>query len=364
MLSNTNLAANDVLNLNQDEQPALRLKVGIVGAAGYTGVELLRILSLHPSVQIKVVTSRAEQGKLVGSIFPNLRKFVGDLSFSAPDTSELNNCDVVFFATPHAVAHNLVAKLLDNDICVIDLSADFRLKDVNLWQKWYQTTHAAPHLLPKAVYGLVELNRAQIKNAQLIAVPGCYPTATILGLLPLLKNEVAQFKFIADCKSGVTGAGRKASVNALFSEASDNIAAYALRGHRHLPEIKAVLSEAADRAVDLTFVPHLTPMLRGIHATLYATSSRSVNLQQIYEDFYQDEYFVDVLPLGSMPQTKNVRGSNHCQIAVHQQENGQIVVLSVIDNLVKGAAGQAVQNMNVSFGLPENYALRQVPLLP
>jgi len=344
---------------------AEQVKVGIVGGSGYTGVELLRLLSLHPLVQVKAITSRADQGKKVGVVFPNLRKFLTDLTFSSPDTAELNDCDLVFFATPHAVAHNYAANLLEKGIKVIDLSADFRIKDVDLWQKWYQTQHAAPHLLSEAVYGLVELNREQIKSARLIAVPGCYPTATTLGLLPLLANKVADLRFIADCKSGVSGAGRKANVGSLFAESSDSISAYAVSGHRHLPEIECTLSMVANNKVDLTFVPHLTPMLRGIHATLYAQINVEVNLQQLYEQYYRDEFFVDVLPQGMYPQTRNVRGSNHCQIAVCQSADGKnSVILSVIDNLVKGAAGQAVQNMNLCCGFAENTGLQQVPLLP
>jgi len=342
-----------------------KLKVGIVGASGYTGVELLRLLSTHPQAQVKVVTSRSDQDKKVSNVFPNLRKFVGDITFSAPDTNDLNNCDVVFFATPHAVAHNYAANLLDKGIRVIDLSADFRLKNLDVWQKWYQTTHAAPSLLAEAVYGLVELNRTQIKTAQLIAVPGCYPTATILGFLPLLANNVTDYNFIADCKSGVSGAGRKANMGALFAESSDSISAYAVTGHRHLPEIKEVLSIASQTKVNLTFVPHLTPMLRGIHATLYAqVIGNYENLQKLYANYYQNEFFVDVLEQGKYPHTRNVRGSNHCQIAVCSLENNRVVIMSVIDNLVKGAAGQAVQNMNVCCGFVENSGLEQVPLLP
>jgi len=342
-----------------------KLNVGIVGASGYTGVELLRLLSSHPNAHIKVVTSRADQDKKVSDIFPNLRKSIGDITFSAPDTEELYKCDVVFFATPHAVAHNYAGNLLDKGIRVVDLSADFRIKNLDVWQKWYQTEHASPKLIEQAVYGLVELNRKQIKTAQLIAVPGCYPTATILGLLPLVANNLTDYKFIADCKSGVSGAGRKKNIGTLFAESSDSISAYAVTGHRHLPEITEVLSIEAKHKVNLTFVPHLTPMLRGIHATLYAQIIGDVDIQNLYQNYYQNEFFVDVLEQNKYPHTRNVRGSNHCQIAVCKlPASNQVVVMSVIDNLVKGAAGQAVQNMNVCCGFAENSGLCQVPLLP
>ena len=343
------------------------IKVGIVGGTGYTGVELLRILVNHPEVELKVITSRSEEGVRVDDMFQSLRGHT-DLKFSVPDVDKLGECDVVFFATPHGVAHSMAASILNTGTRVIDLSADFRLKDADEWEKWYGMPHGARELLPQAVYGLPEVNREAIKNARLIAVPGCYPTSVQLGLIPLLeKGLIDEQMIIADCKSGVSGAGRGAKVGSLFCEAGESMHAYSVKGHRHLPEIKQGLTRAAGKAVNLTFVPHLTPMIRGIHATLYAQASglTQAQLQSIYEERYANEPFVDVMPAGQHPTTRSVRGSNFCRVAVHYHEaTGQIIVLSVIDNLVKGASGQGVQNMNIMFGLEENAGLKQVALLP
>lgn len=342
------------------------VKVGIVGGTGYTGVELLRILVNHPEVELSVITSRSEEGVRVDDMFPNLRGHT-DLCFTVPDAATLGACDVVFFATPHGVAHALAGDVLAAGAKVIDLSADFRLQDAQEWATWYGQPHGAPDLLPQAVYGLPEVNRDAIRQAQLIAVPGCYPTAVQLGLLPLLENNLLpEQMLIADCKSGVSGAGRGASVGSLLCESSESMMAYAVKGHRHLPEIRQGLVRAAGRDVALTFVPHLTPMIRGIHATLYAQApGLATDLQRLYEQRYANEPFVDVMPAGSHPATRSVKGSNMCRIAVHQHaQTGQIIVLSVIDNLVKGASGQAVQNMNIAFGLAEDTGLRQVALLP
>jgi len=342
-----------------------KIKVGIVGGTGYTGVELLRLLSIHPNVELVAITSRGEAGLLVADMFPSLRGFV-DMAFSDPSTAPLSACDVVFFATPNGIAMQQTRALVEQGVRVIDLAADFRIKDIPTWEKWYAMTHACPELVAEAVYGLPELNREAIKSAQIIANPGCYPTAVQLGFLPLLEAGVVDPSYlIADAKSGVSGAGRKAEVHSLFSESADNFKAYGVAGHRHLPEISQGLSSMANKKVGLTFVPHLTPLIRGIHATLYAKLNKPVDLQSIFEDRYQNERFVDVLPKGSHPETRSVRGSNICRIAVHQPQNSDtVVVLSVIDNLVKGAAGQAVQNMNIMFGLLENLGLEVVPLLP
>lgn len=341
------------------------VKVGVVGGTGYTGVELLRILARHPSVQIVAITSRAEAGQAVADLFPSLRGAI-DLRFSLPQDAALNRCDLVFFATPNGVAMHQSVELLKAGVRVIDLAADFRLKNVATWEHWYGMTHAAPQLLGEAVYGLPELARDAIRSARLLANPGCYPTAVQLGFLPLLEAGVVDpGSLIADAKSGVSGAGRKAETHILFSEASDNFKAYGVPGHRHLPEISQGLSHIAGQAVGLTFVPHLTPMIRGIHATLYARLTREVDLQGLYEGRFANEPFVDVLPPGSHPDTRSVRAANHCRIAVHRPQNGDmVVVLSVIDNLVKGAAGQAVQNMNLMFGLDECAGLNLVPVLP
>jgi N-acetyl-gamma-glutamyl-phosphate reductase len=339
------------------------IKVGIIGGTGYTGVELLRLLAQHPQAALNVITSRGEAGKRVSDLFPNLRGHV-ELAFSEPDAKALAACDVVFSATPNGVAMTHARALLAAGVKLIDLAADFRLKDVALWEQWYGMPHACTDLLGEAVYGL---NRAQIKKARLIANPGCYPTAVQLGFLPLVEQGLVDSQhLIADAKSGVSGAGRKAEVHTLFAEAADNFKAYAVAGHRHLPEIRQGLERAAGKAVGLTFVPHLTPMIRGIHATLYARiHDTRVDLQALYAQRYAHEPFVDVLPPGSHPDTRSVRAANTCRIALHRPQGGDtLVVLSVIDNLVKGAAGQAVQNMNLLFGLPETTGLMQVPVLP
>ena len=341
------------------------IKVGIVGGTGYTGVELLRLLAQHPQAQLTTITSRKEAGMLVADMFPNLRGRVS-LKFEDPATAPLKQCDIVFFATPNGIAMTQTRELLEAGVKVIDLAADFRLTDVPSWEKWYGMTHACPDLIAEAVYGLPELNREKIKGAHLIANPGCYPTAVQLGFLPLIEAGVVDLNhLIADAKSGVSGAGRKAEVHALMAEASDNFKAYGVAGHRHLPEISQGLSRVAGAAVDLTFVPHLTPMIRGIHATLYARLNKDIDLQAVFEKRYAGEAFVDVLAPGMHPETRSVRAANICRIAVHRPQGGDtVVVLSVIDNLVKGASGQAVQNMNIMFGLAETLGLDQVPVLP
>lgn len=341
------------------------IKVGVVGGTGYTGVELLRLLAQHPQVELKAITSRGEAGTPVVDMFPSLRGRV-PLRFSDPATSPLLDCDVVFFATPNGIAMQQAGSLLDAGVRLIDLAADFRIKDVALWEKWYGMKHASPELVAEAVYGLPELNREQIRGARLVANPGCYPTATQLGFLPLVEAGCIDFAhLVADVKSGVSGAGRKAETHILFSEASDNFKAYGVAGHRHLPEIRQGLSGVAKREVGLTFVPHLTPMIRGIHATLYARITREEDFQRLFEQRYVGETFVDVLPVGSHPETRSVRSANTCRIAVHRPQGGDtLVILSVIDNLVKGAAGQAVQNMNLMFGCDECLGLTQIPVLP
>lgn len=341
------------------------INVGIVGGTGYTGVELLRLLALHPKVKIKAITSRNEAGMAVSELFTNLRGYI-DLKFSDPANAKLNKCDLVFFATPNGIAMQQAESLLQSGVKIIDLAADFRIKNVAEWEKWYGMQHACPNLVAEAVYGLPEINREQIKNARLIANPGCYPTAVQLGFLPLIEAKAIDTgHLIADVKSGVSGAGRKAEVHTLLAEAGDNFKAYGVPGHRHLPEIKQGLSNVAKQPVGLTFVPHLVPMIRGIHATLYAKLTKKIDLQELYEQRYQNEAFVDVLPAGKHPETRSVRGSNLCRIAVHQPQNGDTaVILSVTDNLVKGAAGQAIQNMNIMFNLPESLGIQQIPLLP
>lgn len=343
------------------------IRVGVVGGTGYTGVELLRLLAQHPTVELVSITSRGDAGLPVADMFPSLRGRVG-LKFVDPANAALDKCDLVFFATPNGIAMQQATALLESGVRVVDLAADFRIKDVEQWQQWYGMTHAAPTLIAEAVYGLPEVNRAQIRNARLVANPGCYPTATQLGFLPLIEAGLIDTdRLIADAKSGVSGAGRKAEVHTLFAEASDNFKAYGVAGHRHLPEIRQGLSQMAGKTVGLTFVPHLTPLIRGIHATLYASliAAEAADLQTVFETRFAGEPFVDVLPAGSHPETRSVRASNTCRIAVHRpQGQGMVVVLSVIDNLVKGAAGQAVQNMNIMFGFDECAGLSQIPVLP
>jgi len=342
------------------------IKVGIVGGTGYTGVELLRLLATHPDVSLEVITSRSENGMPVAEMFPNLRGHF-DIAFSVPDIKTLSQCDLVFFATPHGVAMPMVPELLDAGVRIVDLGADFRIKDVPNWEKWYGMPHTCPDAVAEAVYGLPEVYREQVKAARLVANPGCYPTAVQLGFFPLIeKGLIDPANLIADAKSGVSGAGRKAAVGALMCETSESFKAYGVPGHRHLPEIMQGLNERSENPVGLTFVPHLTPMIRGIHATLYGKlSDTSVDLQALFEERYADEPFVDVMPAGSHPETRSVKGVNHCRIAVHRPQGGDtVVILSVIDNLVKGAAGQAIQNMNVMFGLPENRGLEMAALLP
>ena len=337
-----------------------------MGGTGYTGVELLRLLAAHQDVEVVAITSRAECGRRVDDLFPNLRGHY-DLAFSEPDVPMLAACDVVFFATPHNVAMNMVPALLAAEARIIDLSADYRIRDAALWSQWYGEPHASPELLEEAVYGLPELNRAQIAGARLVACPGCYPTSVQLGYMPLLARGLVDPKhLIASAASGVSGAGRQAKVDNLLSEVSDSFKAYAVAGHRHLPELEQGLSDIAEQQVEITFVPHMLPIVRGIHSTLFSrVNDSSIDLQALYEDWYRDEPFVDVLPAGVFPQTRTVKGANRCQIAVTvPQERDTVVVMAAIDNLVKGASGQAVQNMNIMLGLDESAGLRQVGLLP
>lgn len=342
------------------------IKAGIVGATGYTGQELLRLLIKHPQVSLQAITSRGEAGKPVASLFPNLRGHL-ELDFVVPEPALLKSCDVVFFATPNGTAMTMVPELLESGVKVVDLSADFRIKDAALWSQWYGMEHACPELLDEAVYGLPEMNREATRKARVLANPGCYPTAVQLGFLPLVKNNLVDTdRLIADCKSGVSGAGRKADIGILLCETSESMKAYSINGHRHLPEISQGLNSISAEKVGLTFMPHLTPMIRGIQASLYATLiNQNTDLQSLFEDFYRDEPFVDVLEQGLSPDTRSVRGTNKLQLAVCRPQGGDtVVVLAAEDNLVKGAAGQAVQNMNIMFGLTEIMGLELIAALP
>ena len=344
------------------------IKVGIVGATGYTGVELLRLLAQHPQVQVAAVTSRGEAGMALADYFPSLRGIYPDLYFQTPDQADLAACDVVFFATPNGVAMQEAPALLAAGVKVVDLSADYRIQDIATWQQWYGMTHASPEWVARAVYGLSELNRSAIAQAQLVANPGCYPTCVSLPLVPLLQQGCLKSgaPLIADCKSGVSGAGRKASVGTLFAEAGDNFKAYGVGGHRHLPEIRQTINTLQSGVADgLVFVPHLTPLIRGMHATIYLHTAAGVNPHALLAEHYHNSPFVDILPAGSTPETRSVRGANTCRISVQQAPQSEVwIILSVIDNLVKGAAGQAVQNMNIMFVIDESAGLNITPLLP
>ena len=342
------------------------ITIGIVGGTGYTGVELLRLLAQHPKAKVRAITSRKDAGTRVADMFPSLRGRY-DLAFADPADANLAACDIVFFATPHGVAMAQARELTAAGTKIIDLAADFRLKDPAVFEQWYGMPHTCPDLLAESVYGLPEMNRDAIRTARIIGNPGCYPTAVQLGFLPLLEAGVVDADhLIADCKSGVSGAGRKADVGLLFAEASDNFKAYSVKGHRHHPEIVQGLQGAAGGPVTLVFTPHLTPMIRGIHATLYARLTQpGVDLQALYDTRYAGEPFVDVMPPGSAPDTRSVRASNVCRIAVHRPQGGDMaLILAVEDNLVKGAAGQAIQNMNLMCGLAETTGLAALPVLP
>ncbi len=355
--------------MSQPQKPptATPIQAGILGGSGYTGVELLRLLARHPRAEPVCITSRAHLGQPVADTFPSLRGVL-DLRFTEPEKSMLTQCDVVFCAAPNGIAMTHAERLLAAAVKVIDLSADFRLQDARLWEQWYGQRHACPQLLPHAVYGLPEINRQAIRHARLVANPGCYPTAVQLGYLPLLENGLLNLgtTLIADVKSGVSGAGRQASLQTAVAEMADSFKAYAVSGHRHQPEIQQQLQQLAGQPLKLVFTPHLLPTVRGIHATLYgALQAGEVDLQALYQQRFAAEPFVEVLPAGSHPDTRNVRGANTCQLAVHRPQDGDtVVVLAVEDNLVKGAAGQAIQNMNLMFDLPETAGLDSVALIP
>jgi N-acetyl-gamma-glutamyl-phosphate reductase len=342
------------------------ITIGIVGGTGYTGVELLRLLAGHPEADVRAITSRKDAGTPVAKMFPSLRGRY-DLAFCEPHDANLARCSVVFFATPHGVAMSQARELVEAGVKIIDLAADFRLADPAVFERWYKLPHACPELLEEAVYGIPEINREAIRKARIVGNPGCYPTAVQLGFLPLVESGLVDIRhLIADCKSGVSGAGRKAELSLAFAEASDNFAAYGVAGHRHLPEIIQGLNRASREPVRLTFTPHLTPMIRGILATLYAPlKNPAVDLQALYEKRYAGEPFVDVMPAGSLPDTRSVRASNTLRLAVHRPPDSDLaLVIAVEDNLVKGAAGQAIQNMNLMFGLPETTGLTALPVLP
>lgn len=348
------------------------ISVGIVGGTGYTGVELLRLLLQHPQVRVDVLTSRTEAGKRIDDMFPSLRGYC-DLVFSDLNIEQLKQCDVVFFATPHGVAMKHAKELVAANTKVIDLAADFRLQNLEQFEKWYKIEHLCPDVLVKSVYGLTELNREQIKQADVVGNPGCYPTTVQLGLAPLLMQQellIEPQSIVIDAKSGVSGAGRKAELGILFSEVSDSMKAYGVAGHRHHPEIVERLEAIAGQKGifdGLVFVPHLIPMIRGMLSTMYVDlteAGQAVDIQALYEQFYANEKFVDVMPTGSSPETRSVRGANQLRIAIHRPSARKLLILVAQDNLVKGASGQAIQNMNLMCGLPEDMGLNHIALLP
>lgn len=345
------------------------LNVGIVGASGYTGVELARILAGHPEVRLTVATSRQYAGKPLAEVFPNLRKRVDIVCENLAVEELVDRADFFFCAVPHKTAMDIVPRLLAAGKKVVDLSADFRIHDAAVYEAWYQP-HSSPQFLAEAAYGLPELYRGTIASARLTANPGCYPTSIILALTPLLKAGLIDADtLIIDSKSGTSGAGRAANVGTLFCEVTDGFKAYKVGGtHRHIPEIEQELSLAAGRPVTITFTPHLLPISRGILSTIYATLTETGNtadLQSLYEQCYGDEPFVRVLPKGTVPATQHVRGSNCCDIGFqHDPRTGRLIVMSAIDNIVKGASGQAVQNMNLMHGFAETTGLMGAPFFP
>jgi N-acetyl-gamma-glutamyl-phosphate reductase len=344
------------------------VKVAVVGASGYTGAELLRLLVNHPGVEVVCVTARQHAGAKISSVFPSLAGRI-DLVCEPLEPLELGGRAELFFtALPHQSAMAAVPVLLASGAKVVDLSADYRLHDAAVYEAWYQA-HTSPELLGEAVYGLPELYRAQVKDARLVANPGCYPTSVALALAPLLKGGLIDpATLIIDSKSGTSGAGRAAKVDTLFCEVNEGFKAYGVASHRHTPEIEQTLSELARAPVVVNFTPHLLPVNRGILSTCYATlttPSTTEELLGLYDGFYREEPFVRVLPEGSLPNVAFVRGSNYCDLGlVSDPRTGRVIVVSAIDNLVKGAAGQAVQNMNLLLGFDEQTGLNVVPLFP
>ena len=344
-----------------------KTRIGILGASGYTGAELLRILAHHPNAAIGTLTADRQAGKKIGAVFPHLARHPLPDLVAIPDV-DWSALDLVFCCLPHGTTQEVIAALPAH-LRVLDLSADFRLADPEVYAKWYGHAHRAIGLQREAVYGLTEIARSAIANARLVAVPGCYPTGAQLPLVPLVKAAVIDpDDIVIDAKSGVTGAGRAAKESSLFAEVSEGITAYGVAHHRHMPEIEQGLSRAAGRPVTISFTPHLMPMNRGILSSIYVrmTGGATVeDLRRVLEDTYRDETFVRVLPQGHYPATHHVRGSNLCLIGLGADRlSGRAIIVSAIDNLVKGASGQAVQDMNVMLGLPEATGLQTEPLFP
>ena len=342
-----------------------KTRVSVFGGTGYTGVELIRLLLNHPNVEIYQITSRNDKGKRVDEIYPSFRGVLNNILVS-PEDADLKNVDIVFFATPNGIAMNYAEGLIEAGKLVIDLAADFRIKDKGIWEKWYGVEHKSPNLINKAVYGLPEINRDSIKKSKLVANPGCYPTAIQLALIPLLEKKlISSTNIIADAKSGISGAGRNPELKLLMSEADEDFKAYGIGGHRHLPEIEQNLTYVSGENVKLTFIPHLVPMVRGIFATIYVECIKNFKAKDIFESYYKDEPFVDIMESNIYPNTKSVRASNFCRISFYkEQDTNRLIIFSVIDNLMKGAAGQAVQNMNIMMDWQETLGLSSVPITP
>lgn len=343
------------------------IRIGILGASGYTGAELVRLLAHHPNAVITLMTADRSAGKTIDTVFPHLGGLELPRLVSIED-ADWDKTDLIFCALPHGTTQEVIAAL-PSRLRIVDLSADFRLYDVASYAEWYGHAHKAPDLQRAAVYGLTEFVRSKLKDARLVANPGCYPTASQLPLLPLIeKGAIDADDIIIDAKSGVSGAGRAAKEGSLFTEVADGIHAYAIASHRHAPEIEQGLSEAAGRKLLVNFTPHLMPMSRGILASIYVKLAPGFGvgaLRDILEERYAAEPFVRVLPEGVSPATRHVRGTNNCLIGVFPDRlPGRAILVSAIDNLVKGASGQAIQNMNVMYGLPETRSLEQVALFP
>jgi N-acetyl-gamma-glutamyl-phosphate reductase len=346
-----------------------KLKIAIVGSSGYTGGELYRILLHHPGAVVTVVTSEKSAGKPITDIFPHLLGLTDLVCEPLDPASIAKKADLAFLALPHVTAQEAAFQLHKRGVKVIDLSADYRLADPALYETWYEHCHQYPDLLKSAVYGLPELHRGRIRKASLIANPGCYPTGAILGLAPVVVNKMIDVgTIVVDSKSGVSGAGRSPALACHYPEANEGFMAYKVGTHRHTPEIEQELSLLAGAQVTLSFTPHLVPMNRGILSTIYAELAGPPDtgkLRAVFQDFYRDEPFVRVLPLGQFPNVRNVRGSNFCDIGVHADvRTGRAVIVTAIDNLVKGASGQAVQNMNLMMGYEETAALKFAGLFP
>lgn len=343
------------------------LRVAILGASGYTGAELVRLLSRHPHVALVALTADRQAGKQAAEVFPQLQVQALPV-LTRIDDVDWSGVDFVFCCLPHGLTQEVIARL-PRHLRIIDLSADFRLSDIAAYATWYGHDHHAPDLQQEAVYGLTEIHRAAVRKARLVANPGCYPTAAQLSLIPLLADRLIDADdIIIDAKSGVTGAGRDAKLGSLYSEVTEGVHAYGVAGHRHAPEIEQGLSEAAGKPILVNFTPHLMPMSRGILATIYVKLAHGVTadrLRAALTDRYRGEYFLRVLPSGAVPATRHVRGSNFCLMSVHADRvPNRAILMAVEDNLVKGASGQAVQNMNVMAGFPEETALEQLPLFP